>query len=239
MTTSEKDLMEDPSALPDEVAAERKGADGAPPPDEIHYPLTPSLLIEDIETLRVFADPLRLRILRALYENGEGRALSAKEIRARLHEEGNNRLYYHVRLLEEAGLIRKVAERKRRNLIEAFYTPVAKRLHIAPELFLRRQAPDDSGEVSALVHMASAYLGALRADLDLVRRAEPTEVLLAHREFTLSDEQAAQMRAELQAVLDKYEAMRPSRTTRPHRLTILAYPSGDADPAGAPRDDAS
>lgn len=191
---------------------------------DIRYPLAASFFINDIETLKVFADPLRLRILRVLYDHGEGRALSAKEIRARLREEGNKRLYYHVNLLEQAGLIRKVAERKRRNLVEVFYAPVAKRLHIDPQLFLRKSG--DAEDISPLVEMASAYIGVLQADLPLVQVAEPTSVLLAHREFTITDEQALAMRDELQAVLEKYEAIAPSDSAQAHRVTVLAYPKG-------------
>lgn len=214
--------------------AEVENAD--PAPEDVLYPLASSLFIEDIETLKVFADPLRLRILRTLYENGEGRALSAKQIRTRIREEGNNRLYYHVKLLEDAGFIRKVFERKRRNLIEGFYIPVAKRLHIAPELFLRERNPDDPDSTSPLVDMASAYLGALHADLPLIERSNPAEVLLAHREFTLSDSQATQMRSELQTILDRYEEVRPEPGSRQHRVTTISYPNEGEEIAAPERE---
>ncbi|MCP4498555.1 MAG: helix-turn-helix transcriptional regulator [Deltaproteobacteria bacterium] len=192
--------------------------------ENTRYPLEPSFFIGDIDTLKIFADPLRLRILRTLYEHGEGRALSAKQIRGKLGEEKNNRLYYHVRLLEEAGLIRKAFERKKRNLSEVFFVPVAKRLQIAPELFLQKSG---EGETSPLVDMTVAYLGAVQADLCHVESAAPQEVILAHRMFSLSDEQAAEMRSEMKMLLEKYEKMPTSQNARHHRVTQLVYPVGD------------
>lgn len=181
------------------------------------FELAPSIAIDDVKTLRTFADALRLRILRSLYTPEGGRALSPGQIREAIGEPENTRLYYHVGLLEKAGLIRVVHTQKKRNMTERYYAPVAGRLRIAPSLFLAQGDDVPSG----LVHMAQAYIGALEADVGLLQNADPAHVVLAHREFHLEAEAAQAMRADLEALLEKYEALKGPEA---HRVTIMAYP---------------
>ena len=118
------------------------------------------------------------------------------------------------------GIIRKIAEKKRRNLIEAFYAPTAANLQIAPALL------QPGAETSALVELTRAYLGAVQADFPLIAAARPEEALIEHREVTLSAEDAAAMRAELAGVIRRYEARSENAAgARSHRITLLVYPS--------------
>ena len=110
----------------------------APTADGPRYALEPVLLLDDVQRLKAFADPLRLRILRALYDGQQGRALSGRQLQDLLGEEGNRRLYYHLKLLEEAGIITKAFEKQRGNLLEAFFRPVAANLQIPPTLLSER-----------------------------------------------------------------------------------------------------
>src|SRR5947209_18652343 len=61
--------------------------------------------ITDLETLRVLADPLRLSIIGAFPSAvGRRRPMSVKEIAERI-DEGQTKLYRHVKKLEDVGLI--------------------------------------------------------------------------------------------------------------------------------------
>ncbi|HUQ39691.1 MAG TPA: winged helix-turn-helix domain-containing protein [Acidimicrobiales bacterium] len=61
-----------------------------------------TLVIDDLATLRAFADPLRHRIIALL-----DRPRSVRDLAERL-ERPADRLYYHLRLLEQHGLIQPV-----------------------------------------------------------------------------------------------------------------------------------
>jgi DNA-binding transcriptional ArsR family regulator len=81
------------------------------------------------ETLvRVVAHPLRVQALSILTE----RPASPKELAAELGSPVGN-VSYHVRELEEVGLIELVDEKKRRGAVEHFYRAIARPLLSAEE----------------------------------------------------------------------------------------------------------
>lgn len=87
-----------------------------------------TVVISDHATLKVFYDPIRQRILRALYV-----PMSVTELGEDLNE-SPNRLYYHVRLLEQHGLIAVTQERRAGSNIERLYGRAASRYELAPDL---------------------------------------------------------------------------------------------------------
>jgi DNA-binding transcriptional ArsR family regulator len=76
--------------------------------------------IEDLETLKTIADPLRTQILERLVDEPK----TVKEVAADLGLTPS-RLYYHVNLLEGHGLIRVVDQRLVGNLVEKVYRATA------------------------------------------------------------------------------------------------------------------
>jgi DNA-binding transcriptional ArsR family regulator len=81
------------------------------------------------ETLvKVVAHPLRVQALSVLSE----RAASPKELAAELGSPVGN-ISYHVRELEQVGLIELVDEKKRRGAVEHFYRAIARPLLSAKE----------------------------------------------------------------------------------------------------------
>src|ERR687885_168224 len=82
-------------------------------------------VIRDLETVRLISDPLRLQILEALRKEPR----TVKQVAAQLDVPATN-LYYHVRLLEQRGLIRVTDTRIVSGIIEKRYQTVAYRLSI-------------------------------------------------------------------------------------------------------------
>jgi len=199
--------------------------------DEATFTLDPVLMIDRVDVLKAFADPLRLRILRALYVKQRGRALSGRQLQDLLGERGNRRIYHHLKVLQEAGIIELAYEKKKRNMMEAFFRPVAANLHISPTLLT--PPPDEEGPPGLLYDMAVAMVGALQSDLRVFTDAQPDDVVLRHREVMLRDDDAKRMRQELVEVLDRYEAQSSTSDddavdgVRSHRITVVAYPSDD------------
>jgi DNA-binding transcriptional ArsR family regulator len=99
------------------AATDAAAADLRPEPDEI--PLVRQ--VGDVETLKALADPVRLRILRALESRARSLpVMSVKELAEKLGEP-QTKLYRHVKVLESAGLIRVAATRLVSGILEQRY----------------------------------------------------------------------------------------------------------------------
>jgi DNA-binding transcriptional ArsR family regulator len=84
----------------------------------LDYKPDAELLIDNLEMLKVATDPTRLDIVKVI--RFENRPLSVKQIAEKLGVDPRN-LYYHIKLLEEHGLIVVVETRIVSNLAEKFY----------------------------------------------------------------------------------------------------------------------
>jgi DNA-binding transcriptional ArsR family regulator len=90
--------------------------------------MRPVASVGDPETLQALAHPIRLRILAALREPA-----SPAEA-ARGLDEPRQKVNYHVKELERAGLVRRVGERRAGNLMESLYQAVAGTFVVSPRL---------------------------------------------------------------------------------------------------------
>ena len=183
-------------------------------------------VIDQPEVARIALDPIRARILRALVEPG-----SASTVAAAL-DLPRQKVNYHLRLLEEHGLVELVEERPRRGLTERVLAASAASWALAPEVM---------GECSATTHsldrLSSSYLVALGARLvsevgALARRAraagKPLATLSIDTELTFATpaERAAfadELAATVTAIAAKYHA-EDAADGRPYRLIVASHP---------------
>lgn len=93
-------------------------------------------VIDSLETLKVVADPLRLRILALLRREPATAKQIAQELDAPI-----KKLYYHLGLLEEHALIRVRSTRIVSGIVEKQYEPTAYRITVDREL-LSPAAPE-------------------------------------------------------------------------------------------------
>ncbi len=108
--------------------------------------------IEDLESLRALADPTRLQIIELLVK-----PLSVKEIAEEMAVP-RTRLYHHIKMLEQNGLIRVVGERKARALNERVYVAAAKEFRPGPGI-LEEATGDEMAEA-----LLTTVLDTTRAD---------------------------------------------------------------------------
>jgi DNA-binding transcriptional ArsR family regulator len=92
------------------------------------YFVQPIAAIADVGTVQTLAHPMRLRILALLREPASAAAV------ARQIDEPRQKVNYHVKELERAGLIRLVGERRTGNLTENLYQAVAATFVVSPRL---------------------------------------------------------------------------------------------------------
>lgn len=85
-------------------------------------------VVSELQAAATMLSPLRLKILRALHEPGSATSL-AREL-----GEPRQKVNYHLRALEDAGLVELVEERKRRAVTERIVRSVARSYLISPEI---------------------------------------------------------------------------------------------------------
>lgn len=200
------------------------------------------MIISTLETLRVFSDALRQQILMALMESPR----TVKQIAAELGRVPT-KLYYHVKLLEDHGLIRVTDTRIVSGIIEKRYRAAAcnyaiDRALITPSASALSPAPN---EEPPLMLALDAVLAPLREEvsaavthglIDLGSNAAPARRLRLARGYArLSPEDAAHFFERLEALLSEFEAVDAGEDETGYRLILGLFPAQpprhDAGPA--------
>jgi len=197
------------------------------------------MLIEDADQAGALLNPLRLELLRRADE-----PRTCNELAEALRETPQ-KIYYHVKVLERAGALEKVEERRVRAISEGYYRATARSYWLSPKLVGRiggsGRARDQTslGPLLSLAEELQTDIGRLAATQReeapplgfsaQVRLARP-----ADRTAFLSDIQNA-----IQNIAKKYGAVGPPRpqgkeaAPETFRLILACYPRPDS-PGGAP-----
>lgn len=185
-------------------------------------------VIDDLDALRMLADPLRSHILELLIIE----PLPVKQIAERLGL-APNKLYYHVNLLEQHGLIEVADTRMVSGIIEKTYRAVAESYTVDSQLISPRT---EQGRES-LFATVSAVLDATRDDLlrSLEARyaaggpdaAHPARTAMVNRsQKRLSQTDAKRFMRRLKRLVDDFDkADEPEPEAQTFGLTIVCYPS--------------
>lgn len=120
-------------------------------------------LIDDADRARLALSPMRKRLLMALREPGSASSLAA------LLDLPRQRLGYHLRALEKAGLIELVEERKRRGFVERVFIARADAFFVDPSI-LGEPPEAVAQDRFAAEHLVSVAAGIVR-DVSRMRQA--------------------------------------------------------------------
>lgn len=162
-------------------------------------------LVEELDTLKVLADPLRLRI-RELME----KPTTVKVVAEKL-DIPPTKLYYHINLLEKHGLIVLVDTRIVSGIIEKHYQIAAKTVKVAKHLLSTGADPEGEGLNLAI----GTLLDSTREELLESARANMVEwddegerhkgLSLHMGTLNLTQEQAADFYHELETLVNRYQ----------------------------------
>ncbi|MBL8134825.1 MAG: helix-turn-helix domain-containing protein [Anaerolineae bacterium] len=194
--------------------------------------------IETLEALKVFSDPLRQRILETLFES----ARTVKQIAAEL-DIAPTKLYYHINLMEEHGLIRVVDTRIVSGIIEKQYDAAAAGFRIKRSLLAPGQGEEDGG----LDTVIDALIDPMRADLsksiasgliDLSEAPEQNRRLKIGRSaWRMLPERADEFYERLSALMDEFidcDSDDPELEADPrasnYGMVLFFYPTTSARP---------
>lgn len=194
-------------------------------------------LIRDLETLRVMADPVRMQIFEALINA----TLSPKQLAQKLGL-ATSKLYYHLNLMEQHGLIAVAETVMVANLQEKRYSATAQYLDTDPALL---SFATDEGQNNIMTMLATA-LNTTREDIFRTLRVRAAEIAAANQQATqaptaprqivisrqvgrMSEARADEFRARLLALLDEFEALDRGPANPDdgpiYALTVAFYPT--------------
>jgi DNA-binding transcriptional ArsR family regulator len=173
-------------------------------------------IITDLETLQTVADPLRLRILALLRREPHTVKALAQEL-----DIAPTKLYYHIKLLEERGLIGVAGTRPGPGPVEKEYGVTAYRLSVDRAL-LSPGAPAvedalDTFLSLVLDHSKSEIKRSVRAGLidPDPAKTDPTGLTLGRLWMRLTPGEAESFHTRLRALEEEYMALHPLDTTEP------------------------
>lgn len=162
-------------------------------------------LVEELDTLKVLADPLRLRI-RELMEKPTTVKLVAEAL-----DIPPTKLYYHINLLEKHGLIILVNTRIVSGIIEKHYQITAKKVKVAKHLLSTGEDPEGEGLNLAIGTLLDStreeLLESVRANMvEWDDEGERHKGLSLHMgTVNLTEKQAATFYAELETLVTRYQ----------------------------------
>jgi len=190
--------------------------------------------IEEVEQAAALLKPRRLEILKQLAEPH-----SCLEL-AEVFHDTPQRIYYHVKALEQAGLVVKVSERRVRGILEGFYQAKARSYWLSPSLVGsvggRRRAQDQVslGFLLTLAEQLQADVGHL-AQLATAQEI-PSLGLSAQIELCDAGQRAAfqrELQEAFQALARKYGKQegdsQSTQSSQTFRLLLACYPAGPAE----------
>ncbi len=132
----------------------------------------PLVLKANAKQRQALTSPMRLEILGQFTSPG---GMSIREVAQRMGRSPGS-LYYHFRIMEEVGVLKRVGKRSTAKKAEALFLPVAHRFEFGTE------DRSDSAIRGALKAMESAFRMALR-DLEAAMRGGTARTSGAHRTF--------------------------------------------------------
>jgi len=196
-------------------------------------------LIQDMEALKIMADPLRNQIMEAL----TSQPMTVNQVAVILDLE-SSKLYYHFNLLEKHGFIQVVETTLLGNLIEKQYWITAYNYEFAKDLLnFNVDTPEGTENI---INLLLTNINATRADLrrSLYARHQqithgapknPRNVLDTRDILNLPDDKAQEFHGRLQSLVEEFkqeaQSMDPdTRPTLPWALSVVFYPSFRFDP---------
>ena len=180
--------------------------------------------IDSPETIKALADPLRLRLLTLLMRD-HNRSWTVKEIAGELGQ-SVTKLYHHVNILEQAGLIRDVETRLVSGIVEHRYASGQRGLEFDDALYRSPDTRDASlANVAYLLDEARDNLiGYLSSDT-----ADHERVMIAKSSLRLTQDELEELRTSIDELVERFRKERSKRrSTAPHTdVLIVMHPAGD------------
>jgi DNA-binding MarR family transcriptional regulator len=166
----------------------------------------PNMVIDNLKALQVLSHPLRSQLL----DQFDVAPQTVKQVAARLGMTAN-KLYYHVKLLEEHGLLALVETRTVGNLLEKLYQTAAERFEVDQNLLsFSTHEGREQAEQFVVTSLDATRQDLLRSmEARRIRREQgeelrPTQAIVSRVVSRLSEEQAEAFGQRLCALMKEF-----------------------------------
>jgi DNA-binding transcriptional ArsR family regulator len=198
---------------------------------EMEFEREPIFMINDLETLKVFTDPLRIQILELLEPEPQTVKFVADALGL-----SSSRLYYHFNLLESTGLIAVAFTRTVNNIIEKYYWVKAEEIEINKEImnYSSEMGPEDiSRLVSATLDATRddfvRSLQARRFNLNHGAKPNPKKVVSFRVKKRISDEAFEAYQEKMKELIEEFQDLPELEPSDPdanvYTVAYFLYPS--------------
>ena len=202
------------------------------PEPKLDFVPADEFVIDNLDTLKVLADPLRIRILDLMRES-----CTVKQVAAEL-DIPPTKLYYHINQLEKHNLIVLVDTRIVSGIIEKHYQTAAHTVRVKRHLL---SPSPDNGDTSGLeLTMTSLWQDVMKNLLessgsglidtsDVEDQPNPSTLNLQSANLALSPEQATDFLTRYRALLSEFRALSEEQYNQDdiqtYRLFKIMFPS--------------
>lgn len=187
-------------------------------------PLPSVLSIRDPEALQALSHPTRVEMLEALREPASAAAIGRRIGQPR------QRVNYHLKALEEAGLVRRVGTRRQGNFTETLYRAAARSFLVSPQVTWsdgrRLEALRSQHSLETLVALGERLQQDAAALLDRAAydgEEIPSAAVSAQVEFATEEERATFLREYLE-MMKRLLERHGAREGEPYRVVLAVHP---------------
>ena len=183
-----------------------------------------TMMLKDLKQIRVFAHPLRARLVEAFAEKPR----TAKQA-AEIIGQKPTKLYHHVEALERVGLIKLVKTQKKRGTLEKYYRTVARRFAVDSGLFdMKSKKKEMLGEFRAM--FATMLENTMReinesiADKLICPNKKERQATLARKRIRTTAGSIDKIDKKIQKLLDDFADADEEKGDVEYVLTLVFYP---------------
>lgn len=180
--------------------------------------------IERVEQMRAIADRLRMRITELLAHQ----QMTVAQLSEYLHL-AHAKVHYHVRELEQVGLVRLVETRAKGGILEKYYRAVAKNITISPNL-LSGGARDETVELASRL-LAKLVASFLRALTRMVAKTADDHALagMSASSLFVTEAEADELSRRMSDLLEPFQVPRGVEGEREVTLVRLVFTDDDVE----------
>lgn len=183
-----------------------------------------TVMLRDLEQIKVFAHPLRARLVEVFAD----KPMTAKQA-AEVIGQNPTKLYHHVEVLERVGLIKLVKTQKKRGTTEKYYRTVAKRFSVDSSLFeMMKNGKKAIGEFRAMfttmLENTMREINASISDKLICPEKREVEVTLARKHIRTTPAKLKKMQGRIQKMIDEFTAAEDKKGEVEYRLVLVFYP---------------
>lgn len=189
-------------------------------------------VLDQVGQVKALIKPIRLELLTML-----DKPRTCSQLAESFHT-SPQKIYYHIKVLERSGLVKKVSEKRVRGIMEGYYQAVAESYWLSPQLINQLGGERRSNEQMSLGYVLGLAEQVLREVTPLIKSKTNVPSLGISGQVNLRDETdrsnfLQELQEMVQELAEKYGAKDPDQTDAEKgmnfRFIMACYPHSIED----------